>query len=144
MFNAAMQAAEKTGPHSGSWFVEPDRVAARPGARSRARGLRRDTTSARAIIVSSAFLALLTAALMVGGHLAVDAAIDPLLRPTMAPRDTIAVGDVVLPMADRRYCRHMSFDNATAEMVEGTIERCPDNLGSSGRHTGRGFTWGEQ
>lgn len=134
-----MRAGEGTSPHTASWFVEPDRVTAHHRGHGRA-GRRHDATSARAMVVSSVFLVLFTVALMIGGQ----AAIDPLMRMVATGRDTSVVGDVVFPMPDGQYCRHMSFDNATAEMIEGTIERCPDKvLGAAGRRTGRGFTWGE-
>ena len=81
-------------------------------------------TSVRAIIASSAFLVLFSVTLMVGGH----AAIDPLLRSAMAARETRELGDVVVTMADGKFCRHMSFDNATAEIVEGKVGPCPDSV----------------
>ncbi len=140
MFYGAMRAAG-TSPHTASWLVEPDRVAAHHRRHGRA-GRRHEATSRRAVVVSSVFLVLFTTALMVGGH----AAIDPLMRMVAAGHghDITVVGDVIFPMPDGQYCRHMSFDNATAEMIEGTIERCPDKaVGAAGRRTGRGFTWGE-
>jgi hypothetical protein len=134
-----MRAAEGTSPHTASWFVEPDRVAAHR-RRHGCAGRRHEATSGRAVVVSSVFLVLFTVALMVGGQ----AAIDPLMRMVAAGHDTAIVGDVVFPMPDGQYCRHMSFDNATSEMIEGTIEHCPDKaVGAAGRRTGRGFTWGE-
>lgn len=99
-----------------------------------------DATSTRAVIVSSLFLVLLTIALMVGGH----AAIDPLLSIAKPAHTNAngAVGEVVVPMPDGQYCRHMSYDNGTAELVEGTIERCPHSL-AGGASDGRGgFSWG--
>ena len=140
MFHGAMRIAEGASPHTASWFVEPDRIAAHHGRYGRA-GRRHEATSARAVVVSSIFLVLFTAALLVGGQ----AAIAPLLRSVATGHDAKIVGDLVLPMPDGQYCRHMSFDNSTAEMIEGTIERCPDGaVRSAGRRTGRGFTWGEQ
>ena len=134
-----MQTAGRSSPHTAAWFVEPDRVTARRRARSGARA-RDEATSVRAVIVSSLFLVLFTTGLLFGGH----AVIDPLLRMATAARNSGEVGEVVVPMPDGQFCRQMSFDNATAELIEGTIERCPDNIaGSPLRRTGRGFTWGE-
>jgi hypothetical protein len=120
-----------------------DHAAASPRVRKALR-MRLDdengATSARAIIVSSLFLVLFAATLLFGGH----AAIDPLLRSVMAARDAGAVGDVVYSMPDGKFCRHMTFDNGTGNMVEGTVERCPDNIAREEfRSTASRFTWGE-
>lgn len=93
----------------------------------------------RAIIASSAFLVLLAATLLIGGH----AAIAPLLRSVMAARDERAVGDIIYPMPDGKFCRHMSFDNTTAEIVEGAIAPCPDGISRIHIHTAKGFAWGQ-
>lgn len=121
----AMQGIEAGSQQTAVWFVEADRIVARPRLRRRWR-LRRDDepTSLRAVIVSSLFLVLLATSLLVGGH----AAIDPLLRMAITARDGRAIGDVVLAMPDGKFCRHMSFDNNTAEILEGTVERCPDSI----------------
>jgi len=136
-----MHAAEETVPHQAAWFVEPDHVVAKPRISAGARVRRQDATSWRAVIVSSMFLVLFTTALTVGGH----AAIDPLLRMATAARNNGAVGDVVYSMPDGRFCRHMSYDNATGETIEGAVEPCPDDiLGREFHRTGRGFMWGEK
>jgi hypothetical protein len=105
--------------------------------------IRRDdngATSTRAVMVSSLFFILLATSFLFGGH----AAIDPLLRSVIAARDGAATGDFVSAMPDGKFCRRMSFDNATSEIIEGSIERCPDNMvETSSRNTGRGFAWGE-
>jgi len=135
-----MHAAEATGRHDAAWFVEPDHATKRRG-RKAARARRDEATSTRAIIVSSVFLVLFTNALLVGGH----AAIDPLLRLATTAGNTRSLGDVVVPMPDGKFCRHLSFDNATAEMVEGTVEPCPENLVKGQfRSAGRGFIWGQR
>lgn len=135
-----MHAAEGTSQRGAAWFVEPDHVNAKPPARKHARARRGDTTSTRAIVVSSLFLIFFTNALLFGGH----AAIDPLLRLAATASDTRSVSQVVLPMHDGKFCRHLSFDNATAEMAEGTVEPCPDNIARDQfRMIGRGFNWGE-
>jgi hypothetical protein len=138
VFYGAMQGPEGASSQAAAWFVEPDRVSASPRAR-RAPWLRRgdDATSLRAIIVSSLFLVLLAGSLLVGGH----AAIDPLLRMAIAARDGRTIGDVVLAMPDGKFCRHMSFDNNTAEIIEGAIERCPDGIINEHFRSVRNFAW---
>lgn len=136
-----MQAADGTSPQSAAWFVEPDPAGAGRRGRTRTQARREDDTSMRAVIVSTLFLVLITTAIMFGGH----AAIDPLLRMATAARQSESVGDVMMPMPDGKYCRHMSFDNKTSEMNEGAIEPCPDDiLRGQFRHSGRGFAWGKE
>jgi hypothetical protein len=133
-----MQTANRAGPQSSAWFVEPDRVRAKPQLR---KGLRRgaDTeTSVRAIIASSLFLVLLAAGMLFGGH----AAIAPILRFAIDARNSAGKGDVLLTMPDGKYCRHMSFDNATNDMIEGDIERCPEDISDDRGHSVQGFAWG--
>jgi hypothetical protein len=139
-----MHAAEQTRlDQTGKWSGPADHAAGSPRARKASRVWLDDedgATSVRAIIVSSLFLVLLAATLLFGGH----AAIDPLLRSVMVARDAGAVGDVVYSMPDGKFCRHMTFDNGTGDMVEGTVERCPDSIAREVfRSTGNGFTWGE-
>ncbi len=121
------------------WVTAPTHADgnARPARPRRARD---GQTSVRAIIASSVFLVLFSVSLMVGGH----AAIDPLLRSAMTARETRELGDVVVTMADGKFCRHMSFDNATSEIVEGKVGPCPDNLARGQFRTYRGFAWGSE
>ena len=121
-----------------SWFGPPDRPAAarvRLGNRSRRVEA---PTSIRAVIASSAFLVLFSVSLLVGGH----AAIDPLLRSAMTARETRDLGDVVVPLAGGKLCRHMSFDNATAEVIEGNVSPCPDSVIRGKFRQYRTFSWG--
>jgi len=99
-------------------------------------------TSSRAVVIFSLFVALLAAAVLVGGH----AAMDPLLRSTLAARDAGAVGEVVVTMRDGRFCRHLSFDNATADVVERAVEPCKGDIARGGiaPSAPRGFAWGHQ
>ncbi len=138
-----MHASDGASAHAAAWFVEPDHASTgrRGQKKVRVRARREDATSMRAVIVSTLFLVLFTTALLFGGH----AAVDPLLRLVTAAHHSEAVGDIVLPMPDGKFCRHMSFDNTTAEMNGGAVEPCPDDIvRGQFRHTGRGFTWGEQ
>lgn len=100
--------------------------------------------TARVAVVLTLFLVLLAAALLVGGR----AFIDPLLQAAADAREANRVGDVVYTMPDGTFCRHLSFDNTTAELTGGTVERCaPDR--SIEQSTGRaratmGFAWGSR
>jgi hypothetical protein len=96
--------------------------------------------SARVAIVSALFLVLFIATLVVGGH----AAIDPLLKAATQPQDDPrGASAVVYTMPDGIFCRHVSFDNVTARVKEGPIERCSDDAAVSGTpgQSRSGFTW---
>jgi hypothetical protein len=105
--------------------------------RSRARMDEERAKSGRVVIVSSLFLVLSTAALLIGGH----AAIDPILQSAVDARETKGTGDVVVTLPDGIFCRHMSFDNVTPEIVEGGIERCTKDIAGNRPRTDRGFAW---
>jgi hypothetical protein len=115
------------------------------GTRSHAGGPRKarqdadGPTSVRAVITSSAFLVVFAVALLVGGR----AAIDPLLRAAVEAREARGVGDIVYSMPDGRFCRHMSYDNATAQMSQGEVVACPDSVTRGLFRSNRGFAWGE-
>lgn len=132
-----MRAVPGTSLGSSSWFEAPiaPRISVRPRVPN---GGQEGRTSLRAIIVSSFFLALFAVTLMVGGH----AAIDPLLRAAMEAREARGVGNIIYPMPDGKFCRHLSFDNATAEVLEGKIEPCPENMTQREFRHPRGFSWG--
>ena len=136
-----MSVSEGASPEAGAWFVEADHVSVTALARARWRARLYDerAKSARVIIVSSMFLALIALALMMGGH----AAIAPLLQSAMQARETHGSGDIVLKMRDGIYCRQMSFDNVTAQMNEGAIVRCEEDVvRDRPRSSSRGFAWG--
>jgi len=98
-------------------------------------------TPARAAIASAVFIVLLGAGLLFGGH----AAIDPLLHRSAEMLDARGVSDVVVTMPDGKFCRHMTFDNTTASMVEGAIEPCTVDITRDNRSavsTPQGFAWG--
>lgn len=135
-----MHAGDGAGPKSNAWFVQPDHAGASPRTWRSLRALRDEdgAASGRAAIVSSLFLVVLASALLIGGH----AALDPLLQSAIAARHAKGIGDVVYPMPDGIYCRHLSFDNTTAEIAETAIERCPDDLAGQRVRTSRGFAWG--
>src|ERR1700688_4803074 len=134
-----MSAADRASRDAGAWFVEADHVSliALARRRSRARMDEERAKSGRVVIVSSLFLVLFIAALLIGGH----AAIDPILQSAVDARETKGTGDVVVTVPDGIFCRHMSFDNVTAEIMEGGIERCTNDIAGNRPRTGRGFAW---
>ncbi len=99
-------------------------------------------TSGRAIIASSVFIVLLSVGLLFGGR----AAIDPLFRPSPDIRDARGSSDIVVTMPDGKFCRHMSFDNTTGSMNEGTIVPCTTDITRDSRSAAtspsRGIGWG--
>jgi hypothetical protein len=118
-----------------------DRVSARTLAR-RLRRAKRDELRAAAASVAiafSLFFALLVAALLVGGQ----AVLEPLLHSAAALGEANRVGQIVYTMPDRVFCRHLSFDNRTAEIAERAIDQCPNDLNRvHSRGTAMGFAWG--
>jgi hypothetical protein len=107
---------------------------------ARPRSDEKRATSLRAVIASSFFSVSLAMTVLLGGH----AAVAPLLRTVVAARETKSTGDILYTMPDGVFCRHMSFDNATAEVVEGAIEHCPTEIVRDRARTSRGFAWGER
>jgi hypothetical protein len=138
-FYGNMSAAKGASKDPGAWFIEANRISlsALTGRRSRARLDEEQTKSTRVAIVSSLFLVLFAAALLIGGH----AAIDPILQSAVVARDSQGVGEVVYTMPDGIFCRRMSFDNVTAEITEAGIERCQTDIAGSRPHATRGFAW---
>ena len=134
-----MSAADSASREAAAWFVEADHVSVTALARrrSRARIDEERAKSGRIVIVASLFLVLLAAALLVGGH----AAIDPLLQSAAAAREAKGAGAVVYTMPDGIFCRHVSFDNVTAEITEGAIQRCGNDIAGNRPRSNRGFAW---
>ncbi|HTV36733.1 MAG TPA: hypothetical protein VMF12_09900 [Xanthobacteraceae bacterium] len=128
------------------WFVEPAQGVPGAGAAANAAAAdhvraRRDEKRANSVgvaITTSLLFVLLMAAILVGGH----AAIAPLLGRAVAVRDSKGVGDVVYTMPDGVFCRHMSFNNTTAEVTESGVEPCPDRIGAGSRPSSTRFEWG--
>jgi hypothetical protein len=132
-----MSAAKDAGVGAPSWFA----VAGRAVARDRSLPTPLDderAISGPIVMVASLFLALLAAALLAGGH----NAIDPLLQAATAAREARGVGEIVYTLPDGVFCRHMSFDNTTAEVVDSRVERCRTDIAGDRVRPGRGFAWG--
>jgi hypothetical protein len=118
-------------------------VAASAGAvgigsrRTVARLEERRAKSKRLVIVSSLFVAFIATAMLAGGR----AMVDP-LKAAVAVQEARGSGDIVYTMPDGVYCRHMSFDNTTATVVEGGVERCRTDIVRGRSRVSRGFAWG--
>jgi hypothetical protein len=98
----------------------------------------RRTGTGRIAIVLSLFLGLLAVTLLFGA----PALLDPVLRPT-ATREASRVGDVLFMLPDGSFCRHLSFDNRTAQLTGGAVERCEQvRFHGAGRAAANGFSWG--
>jgi hypothetical protein len=92
----------------------------------------------RVAIVLSLFLSLLAMTLLFGA----PAVLDPVLRPA-ATREANRVGDVLFMLPDGSFCRHLSFDNRTAQVTGGAVERCEQvRFHGAGRTAANGFSWG--
>lgn len=128
---AAMEAAALSAPvHAGGG------KAARRLSRQR-RGDAQVKTSSVALVLSL-FLVLIGAALLMGGH----TVLDPLLRAAAQKRELHRMGDIVMSSPDGKLCRHLSFDNKTAEITEGAVEHCAMELPRVKAPPARGFSWG--
>jgi hypothetical protein len=140
---AEMRVVKRTSTEAATYFAAMTPAAVKPSAQGTPQVRFSDdgASSTRAVIASSFFIVFIVAALLVGGH----AAIDPFLHPALEAQDEQAAGDVVVSMPDGRFCRHMSFDNATASVVEGPVELCQgDIVRDHGLQPSapRGFAWG--
>ncbi len=133
-----MRAGQRTGADAVSWVAAADHVSAR--ARRAARAHREDfrAKSARLAVVLSLFLVLLAAALLIGGRIVID----PMLQSAAAARGTDRLGAIVYAMPDGIFCRHLSFDNVTAELTEGAVEKCADELTRGRKSRPPNFAWG--
>ena len=127
-----------------SWNGTPDRSRSGAAVRRSARVRREEqhAKNARVAFILSLFLAFLAAALLIGGR----TFIDPMLRAASEARQSKRMGEVVFTMPDGAFCRHLSFDNKTAEISESTMDRCPEARPRSKEKESvgarKGFAWG--
>ena len=98
----------------------------------------RQTRTKRVAVVLSLFLVLLAGGLLVGGR----TVIDPLLQAAADRREAHRMGDIVFTMRDGTICRHLSFDNKTAEITEGAVEPCAPDVSAEHAAQVKNFTWG--
>jgi hypothetical protein len=101
------------------------------------RGARR-TKFVHVGIILSLFSVFLAAALLVGGR----AVIDPVLHAAARGVGGKGVADIVYALPDGEFCRHLSYDNATAELIESTVEKCGHDIAKVRARTAIGFAWG--
>jgi hypothetical protein len=92
-------------------------------------------------IVSSLFLVLFAATLLVGGHAAIDPLLQSALQSVAEEHDSRSKGDIVYTMPDGVFCRHMSYDNVTGEQTGGSLQRCDGDIVRDGGRANRHFTW---
>jgi hypothetical protein len=124
-----------------AWNVKPDqnrrRIVVPRLLRSRRADLRAKT--ARLVVVLSLFLVLMIAAVFVGGR----SVIGPMLQKAMAQTaDAHRRGSIVFTMPDGTFCRHLAFDNKTAELTESTVMQCPEARPREAARAPSGFAWG--
>ena len=107
---------------------------------SGARRYEQHTKTMRLAIVLSLFLMFLASALLIGGR----SFIDPLLQAAARTRESNRTGSVVVTMPGSTLCRHLSFDNKTAELSESSVGRCSQTASPSGEpvRASNGFAWG--
>lgn len=122
------------------WRVEGERAGADALGHGRSLSRRHEAraNSLGLIITTSIFFVLLAATIMFGGH----AAIGPLLKRAVGTPSPTASGDLVFAMPDGMFCRHMSYDNATGNLVEEGIVRCPERPGGKKSFESPEFKWG--
>src|SRR5579864_7538850 len=133
-----MRAGQRAGTDAVSWVAAADHASAR--ARRAARAYRDDqrAKSARLAVVLSLFLVVLAAALLVGGRVVID----PMLQSAAQARAINRVGAIIYTMPDGIFCRHLSFDNVTAELTEGAVEKCAGDLITGRTSRASNFAWG--
>jgi hypothetical protein len=134
-----MRVVQQAGLKTASWnaTAQPVGVPAFVRHVSRLRREEQHTKNTRVAIVLSLFLVLLAAALLVGGR----AVIDPMLKAAAERREAHRMGDIVFTMPDGAFCRHLWFDNKTAELSEGAIRQCGSDRIAGSASDKKGFVW---
>jgi hypothetical protein len=120
LFHGQMRAGKRAA--SSNAAVEHTHVPEGPRRVVRARRGEQHAKTWRLAIVLFLFPGLLATALLIGGH----AIIDPVLRAAAEVREASRVDRIVFAMPDVAFCRHLSFNNETAELTESTVARCPE------------------
>jgi hypothetical protein len=94
----------------------------------------------RDFVVSSYFVGVFGAVLFIGAVLMVGNFREPdRLEKSVAHGQT---AQITRPLLDGTFCRHIVFDNTTAQSIEDKVERCeqPDSKPRAKRKTA--FSWG--
>jgi hypothetical protein len=114
---------------------------ARRGAAVRARQRSREdgATSGRVVVACSLLLLLVGATALVGARTTIES----LLQSAAAARASLRTGQIVYTLPDGIYCRRVSFDNATAQISEGPMERCQNDVAGFRLRSKREFSWGK-
>jgi hypothetical protein len=94
--------------------------------------------SRRVVVACSIFVVLVGTTALVGAR----TTIGPLLQSAADARAAMRSGAVVYALPDGVYCRQVSFDNTTAEIKEGAMQRCRDNIERIHTTRTRDFAWG--
>jgi hypothetical protein len=138
-----MAAARRTNATVPVRNARPDQHRRRP-ARSRSSRSRRHELQAKAMrigVVLSLFVVLIVAAVFIGGR----SVIGPMLQEAMAQRvDLHRKGAIVFTMPDGSFCRHLAYDNKTAELTESAVVQCPEARSHEAARPPSGFAWGAQ
>jgi len=133
-----MRASQRAGTDAVSRVAAADHASAH--ARRAARAHRDDqrAKSTRVAVVLSLFLVLLATALLVGGRVVID----PMLQAAAQARAANRVGAIVYTTPDGIFCRHLAFDNVTAELTEGGAEKCAGDIITGQVNRASNFAWG--
>jgi hypothetical protein len=90
-------------------------------------------------VVLSLFLVLVVGAALIGGR----SVIGPMLQKAMAqPLEAHRKGAIVFTMPDGTFCRHMDYDNKTAELIESAVMQCAEARPRDAPRAPSGFAWG--
>jgi hypothetical protein len=90
-------------------------------------------------VALSLFLVLVVAAVLIGGR----SVIGPMLQRAMAqPLDAHRTGAIVFTMPDGTFCRHMAYDNKTADLVESAVAQCAEARPHDAPRASSEFAWG--
>jgi hypothetical protein len=104
-----------------------------------ARRVERHAKTARLTIMLSLLLACVATVFVIGGR----AVLDPLQHEDV--REANRTGAIVFTMPDGAFCRHLAFDNSTAEVIESTVAKCPEARprfkAQESTSSEKGFAW---
>jgi hypothetical protein len=89
-------------------------------------------------VVLSLFFVLVVAAVLIGGR----SVIRPMLQAMAQPLDAHREGAIIFTMPGGTLCRHMAYDNQTAELMVNTLERCLEGRPRDAPRASNGFAWG--
>jgi hypothetical protein len=105
---------------------------------ARAHRHERQMKTAWITVAFTLFIVLVAAALWARGRITLGPMQE--LAAGVVGGGTNQIGDVLLAMPDGTFCRRLEFNNETAELGGGNVERCPEKR--AGRHGPLGFAWG--